>query len=156
MKLALTNIGRRKVKKIVGRHNLDRLSSMPMPKVGDVIGTCAGVNEVITGVFPEIHRCRGRQAIIDFRIVTARGGHSLLNCCDWPALTKAQIEENWAYWRSPEGCEKAATGYACIEWVQIAEAIEAGEQLFDERGMPLLRFNELLNIAEPVEAGELV
>lgn len=145
MKLALTNIGRRKTKKIVGRHNFDRLRSVPMPKVGDLIGTCMGINEVITEVDPEVRCRRNRQVIIDFRIVTSRGGHSLLHCCDWPAPTKDEIEAGWAYWRSPEGREKATTGFACIGWVRVAEAIEAGEQLFDERGLSLPRFDELLN-----------
>jgi len=138
-------LGKRKLKKLLGAHTFNRLTEMPAaPKVGDIITTCEGLNRIITVINPDIRRVRNRAAIMDYEILVDSGMyHSLLSCCNWPALTKAEIEKDWAYWATPEGRKQVADDYGCPEWITVAEALANGEILFDERGVPTARYNEL-------------
>lgn len=130
---------KRQAKKLVGRNSIiwNKLLWGSKLKVGDLVHTCRGFNEVIDEIEPE-SICRGRNYVVfDFEIITDGGQIcSLVNCCS-PAFTAEQVIANFNWYRTDDGrrwLEKHhQLGYDFAETFPIKEVL-AGECPFDERG----------------------
>lgn len=135
------HMGKRKLKKLLGSAIVRKLTTIPVPKVGDLITTCAGYNERIKSCVPAIHSRRNRRVICDYLIVTERDTyHSLYNCCVFPAASKAEIEQNWLRWSLEEDVDKVHMGEQ--SWAALAEAVRNGAPLLTEDGCPTSYFLE--------------
>jgi hypothetical protein len=112
-------------------------------KPGDLIGTCKGWNEIIETITPERYQSPHTRGTIvfDFDIwTTAQSSHSMRNCCCLPE-TKQEIIDYWMSHVDPRyqadhilwyGGEKR---YFDSFTYKMCQAIKAGEEVFDERGM---------------------
>jgi len=136
------HLGKRKLKKRLGVRTMRALSRVPLLKPGDVIHTCEGVNRVITTFEPEWRTIGRREVIVDVEILANGGYHSYVHCCEYPPPSVERIKEYWRWWGTPEGRERAAH-WGMDGTIRILNAIEAGEELFDERGIPTARYEQL-------------
>lgn len=134
------NTTKRLAKKLMGRH-WRKLNYAKDLKPGDLISTCMGYNERIRTITPDWteYGLRRGSFVFDFDIVTESGNCcSLIHCCTIPLETKKNILSFWSLYNPERG------GYLGVPYWEhinnIAKAVKAGIEVFDEDGQPLYEY----------------
>lgn len=129
------NMKKRLAKKYIG-YTWKQLNIAKDLKVGDIVHTCRGYNEIIREIKPEYSYWLKKGIFAnDFEISIDAGYCKYTYCCK-PAMTKDQIMQYWA---------NVAKNNPVNEWhseqsLAIIAAIKNNECPFDDNGMLLDKY----------------
>jgi len=140
---------KRIAKKVHGGYDWKALNAAKDLKVGDMIHTCKGWNDIIRKITPEwfdardLRIKRGR-VVIDIAIETDSTNCSVILCCTLPVPTKDQIMEYWKRFSKDPHYGIGSPWYKdeCFgkQSNVVMDAVAAGKCPFDEKGMLLEEF----------------
>jgi hypothetical protein len=134
------HLGKRRLKKRLGYWLFKALNKYSKLKVGDVLTTCEGVNRKITNIHNEWEVVGRRTILTEFIFTTDDCTFHAVNCCQHPPESKQEIVARFKGWLN--------VPYEQDFWfLSIAEALDAGEDLFDDNGIPNSRYSEIKNKA---------